>query len=136
MDSADTHPEKPFEHNNESVFQSEVRAAAETKLTRKIDLRLLPILTLLYLLSFLDRCVVLFRLCWTRHTFSLGRRTNVGNASVDGLSMKIHLVGGEYNGASILSYHHNLIVYFSIQRDWRYILLDARSDVALAATLS
>jgi len=38
--------------------------AEEKKLWRKIDLRLLPILTLLYLLSFMDRGNVPVRLDW------------------------------------------------------------------------
>ncbi|GJJ14090.1 hypothetical protein Clacol_008347 [Clathrus columnatus] len=52
--------------------------AIDRALTQKIDWNLLPILTLLYLLSFLDR-------------------SNVGNAKVDGLATQINLQGAEYN---------------------------------------
>lgn len=48
------------------------------KLTRKIDLRVLPIFTLLFLLSFLDR-------------------GNIGNAKIEGLAEDLNLEGNQYN---------------------------------------
>lgn len=50
---------------------------AERALLRKLDLKLLPPLTLLYLLSFLDR-------------------SNVGNARIEGLVADLHMTGNEY----------------------------------------
>ncbi|KAI0804538.1 MFS general substrate transporter [Irpex lacteus] len=50
----------------------------EKKLYRKIDLWLMPILTLMYLASFLDR-------------------GNIGNAKLDGLVTQLHLTGNKYN---------------------------------------
>lgn len=50
----------------------------EKRLFRKIDLRLMPILSLMYLLSFLDR-------------------GNIGNARLQGLEKQLHLVGNQYN---------------------------------------
>lgn len=50
----------------------------EKKLLRKMDMRLLPILTLLYLLSFIDR-------------------GNIGNAKIEGLAEDLNLTGGQYN---------------------------------------
>jgi hypothetical protein len=50
----------------------------EKKLLRKMDLRLLPMLTLLYLLSFIDR-------------------GNIGNAKIEGLAEDLKLTGGQYN---------------------------------------
>ena len=50
----------------------------EKKVLRKMDLRLLPMLALLYLLSFLDR-------------------GNIGNAKIEGLSETLHLSGPQYN---------------------------------------
>ncbi|KAF8184699.1 MFS general substrate transporter [Pholiota molesta] len=47
----------------------------ERKLWRKVDLRLMPILSLMYLLSFLDR----------------------GNAKLQGLTTQLHLTGNKYN---------------------------------------
>ncbi|KZT25394.1 MFS general substrate transporter [Neolentinus lepideus HHB14362 ss-1] len=58
---------------------------ADRRLLRKVDLRLLPILTGLYLLSFLDR-------------------SNIGNAKLDGLATDLHLSPSGYNNA--------LAVYF------------------------
>lgn len=48
------------------------------KILLKMDLRLVPMLTLLYLLSFLDR-------------------GNIGNAKIEGLAEDLHLTGPEYN---------------------------------------
>ncbi|KAI0343420.1 MFS general substrate transporter [Trametopsis cervina] len=53
---------------------------ADRKLMRKVDLRILPVLTFLYLLSFLDR-------------------SNIGNAKIDGLTTDIHVSGPAYNTA-------------------------------------
>ncbi|KAF2720626.1 MFS general substrate transporter [Polychaeton citri CBS 116435] len=56
------------------------RARNEQKLLRKLDLKLIPWLSLLYLLSFLDR-------------------TNIGNAKIDGLIPDLHMSTGEYNAS-------------------------------------
>ncbi|KAF8632835.1 hypothetical protein AX15_001665 [Amanita polypyramis BW_CC] len=50
----------------------------ERKVWRKIDLRLLPILTLMYLVAFLDR-------------------GNIGNAKLEGLITQLHLTGDKFN---------------------------------------
>lgn len=55
-------------------MSSEEKIAYEKKLIRKLDLRLIPWLTLLYLISFLDR-------------------TNIGNANIQGVQShtKMHV---------------------------------------------
>ncbi|SJL07512.1 uncharacterized protein ARMOST_10862 [Armillaria ostoyae] len=77
-----TEPEK-----NGSEAVSEVNfntdAQEDRRLVRKVDLRLIPILTLLYLLSFLDR-------------------SNIGNARIIGLATGIHLSPPAYNTALAL----------------------------------
>ncbi|KAK0244214.1 major facilitator superfamily domain-containing protein [Armillaria nabsnona] len=77
-----TEPEK-----NGSDTVSEVNFNADTqedrRLVRKVDLRLIPILLLLYLLSFLDR-------------------SNIGNARIIGLATDIHLSPSAYNTALAL----------------------------------
>jgi len=50
----------------------------EKKILRKMDLRLIPMLALLYLLSFLDRA-------------------NIGNAKIQGLTEDLHMTGPQYN---------------------------------------
>jgi hypothetical protein len=50
----------------------------EKAVLRKMDLRLLPMLALLYLLSFLDR-------------------GNIGNAKIEGLTETLHMTGPQYN---------------------------------------
>ncbi|KAJ7497700.1 MFS general substrate transporter [Mycena latifolia] len=53
-------------------------AEEERKLWWKVDMRLMPILSLMYLLSFLDR-------------------GNIGNARLDGLQDQLNLTGNKYN---------------------------------------
>ncbi|KZV98850.1 MFS general substrate transporter [Exidia glandulosa HHB12029] len=55
----------------------------DRKLLRKLDKHLLPVLTTLYLLSFLDR-------------------SNIGNAKLDGLTTDINVPGANYNTALAL----------------------------------
>ncbi|KAH8091641.1 MFS general substrate transporter [Cristinia sonorae] len=50
----------------------------EKRIWRKIDMKLMPILTLMYLASFLDR-------------------GNIGNAKLQGLTDQLHLTGNKYN---------------------------------------
>ncbi|KZV75075.1 MFS general substrate transporter [Peniophora sp. CONT] len=52
--------------------------AEEKALYRKVDMRLMPILTVMYLLSFLDR-------------------GNIGNAKIQGLTTQLDLTGNKYN---------------------------------------
>ncbi|KAK4952134.1 hypothetical protein LTR10_010054 [Elasticomyces elasticus] len=56
----------------------EERRRIDKALVRSLDLKLIPWLTLLYLVSFLDR-------------------TNIGNAKIDGLLEDLHMTGGQYN---------------------------------------
>ena len=49
----------------------------------KIDLRVIPVLTLLYLLAFLDR-------------------VNIANAAIFGLKQELHLYGTQYNSALVI----------------------------------
>ncbi|KIW01334.1 hypothetical protein, variant 1 [Verruconis gallopava] len=54
------------------------KAALEKKLIRKLDWYLIPWLSFLYLISFLDR-------------------TNIGNAKIDGLVKDLHMTNNQYN---------------------------------------
>ena len=58
-------------------FES-IDPAAEKKLVRKCDLRVLPVITLLFLLNFIDRI-------------------NIGNAKIQGLEKDLHMEGHDYN---------------------------------------
>ncbi|EEH35030.2 hypothetical protein PAAG_06077 [Paracoccidioides lutzii Pb01] len=59
-------------------LSEEERAENDRKLLRKIDMKLIPWLCLLYLVSFLDR-------------------TNIGNAKIDGLQDDLRLTDSQYN---------------------------------------
>ncbi|QDS71274.1 hypothetical protein FKW77_001003 [Venturia effusa] len=55
-----------------------IDSPAEKKLMRKVDLHLIPMLTLLFLMAFLDR-------------------TNIGNAKIQGLEKDLKMKGNDYN---------------------------------------
>ncbi|EMC91471.1 hypothetical protein BAUCODRAFT_80578 [Baudoinia panamericana UAMH 10762] len=61
-------------------LSDEERAIIDKKLVRRLDWMLIPWLTILYLVSFLDR-------------------TNIGNAKIDGLIPDLHMTNGQYNAA-------------------------------------
>jgi hypothetical protein len=65
----------------------------ENKTLRKMDTRLIPVLAILYLLSFLDRGKInnLQTMKW------LTRQGNIGNAKIQGLVDDLGLSGHEYN---------------------------------------
>ncbi|KDQ62291.1 hypothetical protein JAAARDRAFT_454866 [Jaapia argillacea MUCL 33604] len=71
--------EKDVDSHSQSTIE-DFDTPEDRRLLRKVDARLLPILTLLYLLSFLDR-------------------SNIGNAKLDGLITDLHVTGAEYNTA-------------------------------------
>ncbi|KIJ40996.1 hypothetical protein M422DRAFT_229806 [Sphaerobolus stellatus SS14] len=99
------HPEKKIDSIHEGSIETNDTSydpVKEAALTRKVDWHLLPILTLLYLLSFLDR-------------------SNVGNASVAGLSTKVALKSGEYNTG--------LALYFV-----GYVLFEIPANIVLKRT--
>ncbi|KAG2335418.1 hypothetical protein BDR05DRAFT_838452, partial [Suillus weaverae] len=50
----------------------------EKKLWRKIDMRIMPMLSLMYLLAFLDR-------------------SNIGDAKLEGLETQLDLMGNRFN---------------------------------------
>ncbi|KAG0694533.1 major facilitator superfamily domain-containing protein [Suillus ampliporus] len=68
-----------------SVVEGDQVSAEDRRILRKVDRRLLPIFTLLYLLSFLDR-------------------SNIGNAKIDGMTTDL--------GISAASYNTALAIYF------------------------
>jgi hypothetical protein len=92
-------------------------AAQQTKLWRKIDLRLLPMVTLMYLLCFMDRGVcytaqfstpiISYLTCrqyWCERIWVYPQcSTNVliGNAKLDGLMTQLHLTGNKFNIALV-----------------------------------
>lgn len=60
------------------VQMPEYHDKATQRILRKVDFRLIPLLTFLYVLSFLDR-------------------SNIGNANIAGMSESLGLVGNDYN---------------------------------------
>ena len=93
-------PEKKSSGSNESVtlpyldpnedLDASLRAE-EKALVRKLDLRLLPALTLLYLLSFLDRSNGDFPNSSRTVTLELLTRITVANARLEGLTKDLHM---------------------------------------------
>ncbi|GKZ26503.1 hypothetical protein AbraIFM66951_002584 [Aspergillus brasiliensis] len=80
--------EKPSKRRNETQpvcrdahhVEGNLEHINERKLLRKMDLHIMPMLTLLYLFSFLDR-------------------GNIGNARIEGMEEDLHLGGTQYNWA-------------------------------------
>ena len=70
----------------------------ERKLWRKVDMRLVPILSLMYLLAFLDRGVWLSQLNLLGLYFQAG---NIGNAKLEGLTTQLDLTGNKFNIALV-----------------------------------
>lgn len=70
-------PRQPITHFHTSRSLSNSQFQDRT-LLRKLDLALIPWLSFLYLISFLDR-------------------TNIGNAKVDGLQEDLNMTNGQYN---------------------------------------
>ncbi|KAJ5473815.1 hypothetical protein N7475_003381 [Penicillium sp. IBT 31633x] len=77
LDSKDTLAAAGFE-DPDAGLSDEERAAIDRKLLWKLDLRLVPWLSLLYLVSFLDR-------------------TNIGNAKLVGLQTDLGMTNSQYN---------------------------------------
>jgi hypothetical protein len=63
-----------------------------------MDLRLIPMLALLYLLSFLDR-------------------SNIGNAKIQGMQTDLNLTGPEYNLCATVFVSHSDL--FPFAREWQ-----------------
>jgi MFS family permease len=76
-DTADPGFAKSAQDQLDSSDQESLHGINEKALLRKLDRKLLPALTFLYLLSFLDR-------------------SNVGNARIEGLATDLKITGNEY----------------------------------------
>ncbi len=72
----------PDESHSESEHQ-EIDPVAERRLVTKCDLHIIPVLFVLYALSFIDRI-------------------NIGNASIEGLAKDLRLTGTQYNVALLI----------------------------------
>lgn len=59
--------------------------ALDGQITRKIDIRLVPVLLVMFMLAYLDR-------------------SNLGNAKIQGLEHDLHMKGRDYNVASLIFY--------------------------------
>ncbi|KAI9685055.1 MAG: hypothetical protein M1822_005447 [Bathelium mastoideum] len=57
----------------------------DDRITRKIDLHLVPIMTVMFMLAYLDR-------------------SNLGNAKIEGMLTDLHMVNRDYNVASLIFY--------------------------------
>jgi hypothetical protein len=97
--------EKHINHEDDSpqaassISSADLTQINEKSLLRKLDWRLLPGVSLLYLVSFLDR-------------------SNVANARLDGLVTDLHMTGNEYlTGLTVF-----FVGYISLEVVWNLIL--------------
>lgn len=101
---------KFVEESEEAVATDVDRAREEKALVRKIDIRLLPCIWIMYLLSYMD-----VRLPFLSNTlFSIAdrrtQRTNIGNAKVAGMTDDLNMSSDEYS--------ISLIVFFITVRSF------------------
>ncbi|KAG0310547.1 hypothetical protein BGZ99_000307 [Dissophora globulifera] len=100
---------------------SELDPVAVAKLRRKVDLRLIPLISVLYLCSFLDR-------------------VNIGNAKVAGLATNIGLGASEYNwalsiffiGYILFEIPSNVMLKMVGPRKWIAIVMVAWGTIMMA----
>lgn len=78
MEKHDHHPSSEEANGSETITAPDFSHIDEKKVLRKMDIRLIPMLALLYLLSFLDR-------------------GNIGNAKIEGLAEDLNLTADQYN---------------------------------------
>ena len=96
----------------------------------KLDTRMLPMLALLFLFSFLDRYVVLFPPESQVSRLISYARTNIGNVKILGLTKDLKLTGGRYANCLAIFYAFyiasevpsNLIIKRASPRLWLGIL--------------
>ena len=90
----------PFsEHSLEANLDEERNGINERALTRKLDVTLLPAVTILYLMSFLDR-------------------SNVANAKVEGLATDLNISDGDYLSGLTLFF----VGYVLFEVPWNIVL--------------
>lgn len=87
--------EKVVEIQNGPIAEFISSAASEKALLRKIDLRLIPVIMLLYLFSFLDRgeSEIINKGAGYR---LIPEKVNIGNAKLYGLEEDLGLKGNQY----------------------------------------
>ena len=86
-------------------------------LYRKIDMKLMPILTLMYLCSFLDRGNIGESPYWSVRRILWGTYTHfVGNAKLQGLLTQLDLTGNKYNIALVRTSHFSF--HMSVNRSY------------------
>lgn len=78
------HDEKVPDQESNAVVSSEYPNVDEAAVLRKMDVRLIPMLSVLYLLAFLDR-------------------GNIGNAKIEGLLEDLNMTGPQYNWTCMCS---------------------------------
>lgn len=66
----------------------------EKKLVRKIDLRLLPTIWLMYLLSYMDRTKYAISILRPQHLLT---HLSIGNAKIAGMADDLHLTSAQYS---------------------------------------
>ncbi|GAW01821.1 MFS general substrate transporter [Lentinula edodes] len=84
----------------------------ERKLWRKIDLRLMPILCVIYLMSFMDR-------------------GNIGNAKLQGLETQLKLTGNRYNIALSPSLMLSMVTHALLRLNKPYCIFECPANLVL-----
>ncbi|KAG2731368.1 hypothetical protein G9P44_005784 [Scheffersomyces stipitis] len=107
-----TNGSKGEDFDVESTNEGKVSEVNNKKLLRKLDCYLLPGITLLYLLSFIDR-------------------GNIGNARIEGLDKDLHLVGNQFNIALTVFY----FTYSPFEIPSNYLMTRIRPSIFLPSMM-
>lgn len=79
---------------------ADIDPEAEKRLRRKFDMRILPIIIVIYLFTFIDVRIMLFlpyRATRRADEDLVPQRANIGNARIAGLEKSLNLKGYDYN---------------------------------------
>jgi MFS family permease len=87
--------DSPVSHAS-STAEASFDRAAERRLLRKLDVRIMPVLWILYLVNFIDRYVPTAT-SMTGTIIDVLFRANIGNAKIQGMEKELHLIGQRFN---------------------------------------
>ncbi|RDW59879.1 hypothetical protein BP6252_12966 [Coleophoma cylindrospora] len=93
-------------------FEIQTNTAAETRLLRKIDVHLIPILFVMYLFAFLDR-------------------VNIGNVKIQGLLTDLQMTGTDFNIASMVLF----VPYILLEVPSNIIMKKVRPSIWLSGLM-
>jgi hypothetical protein len=100
MEAKETASSK-LEHGHPDIITSEIDPVLEKRIRRKLDMHVVPLLSALYLLAFLDR-------------------SNIGNARIAGMEEDLHLDSSDYDWLLTIFYI-SYILFAPLALGWKIV---------------